>query len=371
MLVLATRTDDVVSGDLRHIRDALQEEFLLLSGHRLLVTGGAGFLGHYLVQAPLEWNQQVTADRRIRVTVYDNFTRGKPAWLERLVGAPGFDVIQHDITTPLPNGASESDYLIHAASIASPTFYRQYPVETMDANVQGLRRLLDHCRAREASRRVKGLLFFSSSEIYGDPAPDHIPTPETYRGFVSCTGPRACYDESKRFGETLCWNFARQFDVPVTTARPFNNYGPGLDILDRRVIPDFARNVLDGRDVVLLSDGLTTRTFCYVADAIIGYFKVLVRGRAGEAYNIGTEGPEVSVGDLAARVVRLARDLFGYAGRIVHQTSADANYLVDNPVRRCPSIAKARRELGFDPSVALDEGLRRSLLWYASNDHRH
>ena len=362
--------ENVVARDLDEIQNDLQDEFQTLAGRRLLITGGAGFLGYYLVQAPLHWNRTVDPARRIRVTVYDNYIRGVPAWLNSLAADPNLDVVQHDITGPLPDGTAEVDYIIHAASIASPTFYRQYPIETMDANVLGLRRLLDHCRARDESRKVHGLLFYSSSEIYGDPPPDQIPTAETFRGLVSCTGPRACYDESKRYGETLCWNFAGQYGVRAMTARPFNNYGPGLGIADRRVIPDLARNVLDGRDVVLLSDGSATRTFCYVADAIVGYYKVLLRGRKGEAYNIGTERPEVSMSELASRLVEQARDLFGYQGGVVHQASSDLNYLVDNPVRRCPSIAKARQELGFEPSVSLDEGLRRSLWWYANEERR-
>jgi nucleoside-diphosphate-sugar epimerase len=155
--------------------------------------------------------------------------------------------------------------------------------------------------------------------------------------------------------------------VPVAIARPFNNFGPGLKISDRRVIPDFARDVLDGRDIVLLSDGSASRTFCYVADAVSGYFKVLVKGRPGEPYNIGVEQPEVSMAELAERIAGTARELFGFEGAVVRQASSDPDYLVDNPSRRCPVIAKARTELGYDPTVTLDEGLRRALVWYAGN----
>jgi UDP-glucuronate decarboxylase len=209
---------------------------------------------------------------------------------------------------PVPPEAGPFDYVIHAASIASPTFYRQYPIETMDANVNGLRHLLDQARRQAASvSPVAGFLFFSSSEIYGDPTPENIPTPETYWGNVSCTGPRACYDESKRYGETLCVNFAAVHHLPLKVARPFNNYGPGLKISDRRVIPDFAQDILQGRDIVMLSDGSPRRTFCYVADAVIGYFKILIRGRSGEAYNIGAEAPEISMAELAERMVELGQ----------------------------------------------------------------
>ena len=162
-------------------------------------------------------------------------------------------------------------------------------------------------------------------------------------------------------------NFAREYDLPVTIARPFNNYGPGLKLTDRRVLPDFARDVLAGRDIVMLSDGKPTRTFCYVADPVAGYLKILTHGRPGEAYNIGVEEPEVSMADLAQLVVDAAADLFGYEGKAVFQESADDEYLVDNLNRRQPDISKARRELGYDPHVGLDEGLLRSMLWYAEN----
>ena len=281
---------------------------------------------------------------------------------------PNLRLLKHDITRPLPAALGDAEYLIHAASIASPTYYRKFPIETMDANVNGLRFLLDYTLAQKQNGKpVEGVLYYSSSEIYGDPTPDSIPTQESYRGYVSCTGPRACYDESKRYGETLCVNFARQYDLPIKVARPFNNYGPGLKITDGRVIPDFARNILGGEDIVMFSDGSARRTFCYVADAVAGYYKILVKGRPGEAYNIGVETPEISMAELADRVTALGRELFGYTGKVVRQQSADKDYLVDNPSRRCPVITKARTELGYDPQVTIEEGLRRSLIWYSGN----
>jgi nucleoside-diphosphate-sugar epimerase len=365
---VAAAAQAVVTEDLALICGALREEFATMSGKALLVTGGAGFLGHYLVQAALHWNREQGPGRSIRLTIFDNFVRGVPDWLTERRGDPNLSVAEHDLAKPLPEPMGDFDYIVHAASIASPTYYRRYPIETMDANTNGLRNLLDYARARQGGpKAVSGLLYLSSSEIYGDPTPENIPTPEDYRGNVSCTGPRACYDEAKRYGETVCATFARHCGLPVKVARPFNNYGPGLKISDRRVIPDFARDILAGRDIVLLSDGSPTRTFCYVADAVVGYYKVLVRGGAGEAYNVGVETPEISMRELAETLVRLARDLFGYRGRVVHAKSADGDYLVDNPNRRCPVIVKARRELGFDPVVGLEEGLRRLLVWYAAN----
>lgn len=359
---------EVIERDLEHICGNLTAEFASMSGKSLLITGGAGFLGHYLVQSVLHWNGKAHGKRPIDLTVYDNFVRGVPAWLEKLQGDGNLTLVRHDVTDPLPPDMRYFQYIIHAACIASPTYYRKVPIQTMDANVNGLRYFLEYCREqKEKGSGVEGFLFYSTSEIYGDPTPENIPTPEAYRGNVSCTGPRACYDESKRYGETLCVNFAQQHDLPVKVARPFNNYGPGLKITDRRVLPDFARDVLSGKDIVMLSDGAPTRTFCYVADAIVGYYKILVKGRKGEAYNIGVEEPEISVADLAERIVRLSAELFGYKGKVVRQVSRDKDYLVDNPNRRCPVITKARKEIGYNPSIAIDEGLRRSLLWYRDN----
>lgn len=354
---------EVLDRDLDYILAKAAGELEQLAGRHVWFTGGAGFLGYYATLAVHHWNRTQPAGKAIHLTILDNFIRGVPEWLNDVAGG-AIQPIRHDVTHPLPEDLPPAAYIIHGASIASPTYYRRYPLETIDANVNGLRIMLDHARERTA---LQGMLFFSTSEIYGDPPAADIPTPETFRGLVSSTGPRACYDESKRLGETLCVTFAQQFGVRVAMARPFNNYGPGLKITDGRVIADFARNVLDGRDIVMLSDGSPRRTFCYVADAVAGYYKILVKGRPGEPYNIGVETPEISVADLAERVVVLAREMFGYKGRVIRRASGDTQYLVDNPNRRSPIIEKARTELGYRPRVGIDEGLRRSLAWYAGN----
>jgi UDP-glucuronate decarboxylase len=354
--------------DLESICRDLDAELPRLAGKRLLITGGGGFLGYYLVQAALHWNRTRASRGIIDVTVYDNYLRGVPAWLEALRSDKNLHLVRFDMTKPLPSDMGHFDWIIHAAGIASPIYYRQKPLECIDANIVGLRNLLDYAVAeRDAGRALEGFLFYSSSEIYGDPTADAIPTPETYRGLVSCTGPRACYDESKRFGETICVTYARQFGIHVKQARPFNNYGPGLKITDGRVLPDFARNALNGQDLVMLSDGSPTRTFCYATDAITGYYKVLVRGQDGEGYNVGIERPEISMAQLATLVAETSRELFGYRGKVVLGKAQEADYLVDNPNRRCPDITKARTQLGFNPRVLPPEGVYRSLVWYSHN----
>lgn len=360
--------NQVIRSDVASITRRLESEFDTMQGKKLFISGAAGFLGHYLIQSVLHWNHCRGERPPIHVTANDNFMRGVPTWLTALTDDPFLTLMRHDIRTPLPDSIGPIDYIIHAASIASPTYYRRYPIDTMDANVSGLRVLLDHATAQNLTGKpISGFLYFSTSEIYGDPSPDQIPTPETYRGNVSCTGPRACYDESKRYGETLCSNFAHQYRLPITTARPFNNYGPGLKITDRRVIADFSRDIFEGRDLILLSNGAPTRTFCYVTDAIVGYYQILIHGKIGEAYNIGSESPEISVETLARMMAQSASDLIGYSGDVIYTLSSEIDYLIDNPQRRCPDIQKAHRDFGFKTQVSLEEGLRRTLVWYREN----
>jgi UDP-glucuronate decarboxylase len=360
---MLTSEQDLVRSDLEYFTRKGHDELERLAGKTLWFTGGAGFLGYYLCKGIAYWNDKQNASKRIQLIVLDNFKRGVPAWLGDVTSTE-IRTVRHDVTEPLPANLEAADYVIHAASIASPTFYRQFPLETIDANVGGLRRLLDYAAS---ARRLSGMLFFSTSEIYGDPPPDAIPTKETFRGLVSCTGPRACYDESKRLGETLCVVFAQTKGVPVRICRPFNNYGPGLKLDDGRVLPDFARNALNNHDIVMFSDGSPTRTFCYVTDALVGYLKVLTKGRSGESYNVGIERPEISMRELADLVVRHARALWGYEGRVVQRASQEETYLADNPNRRCPDIAKARNELGYEPEIDVDGGIRRALVWYYHN----
>ncbi len=366
-IIFPKTAEEVVQSDIISIQQSTNDNLDLLSGQEILLTGGAGFLGYMLVNLLAQVGDNDGRDP-IKLTIYENFSRGRKKWLDNIIKRENVTLVNHDIKNPLPENGPRFSYIIHAASIASPIYYRKFPIETIDANINGLRHLLDYSKLRaEKGDPISGMLFFSTSEIYGDPSPDAIPTKETYRGFVSCTGPRACYDESKRLGETLCVNFAQQYGIPVSIARPFNNYGPGLDINDRRLLPDLARDMLSGKDLVLLSDGQATRTFCYISDAIVGYIKVLTNGRPGEAYNIGTEKPEINVCQLADMVSYIGRELFMYRGGVIYKTSEDQFYLTDNPNRRCPDISKARNMLAYEPKVTLDEGLRRSLIWYKEN----
>ena len=183
--------NQLLEKDLNHLTRAAAEELSAMEGARLLITGGGGFLGYYLVQAALHWNEH-GARAPIEVTVAENFRRGAPRWLLGLRDRPHFLLLEHDVVQPMPASLGPYDYIFHAAGIASPTYYRRFPLETMDTNITGLRLLLERAKADGREQGLKGFVFFSSSEIYGDPPADQVPTGEDYRGFVSCTGPRAC-----------------------------------------------------------------------------------------------------------------------------------------------------------------------------------
>lgn len=333
-----------------------EKEVKKLEDSSILITGCGGFLGYFFVNFLYYFKDKLKIKK---VICLDNFMLGYPKWMDRVSEDARFEVKKFDIIKDKIEdieNAEEVDYIIHMASIASPIFYRQYPIETLDANIWGLRGLLDFY----AQTDIKGFLFFSSSELYGNPDAAHIPTSEDYFGYVSATGPRSCYDESKRFGETMCMLFSQKYHMPIGVARPFNNYGPGMKLNDKRVPADFAKNIMEGKDIVILSNGSPTRTFCYIADSIAGYFKILLHGEY-DYFNIGIENPEITVSELAEIYKLAGKKIFGYQGNVVYQVSEDKEYLTNNPQRRCPDITKARKVLGYQPEIKVEEGVTRFL----------
>lgn len=324
-----------------------------LGGATVLVTGAGGFLCSYILDTLAAWNAQAAVP--CRVVAVDNFIVGIPDRIAHLTADPNFRFLKHDVSQPC-RFDEKIDFILHGASIASPTFYRQHPLETIDVNVQGMRHLLDLSR----QRGVRSFLYLSTSEIYGDPDPAAVPTPETYRGLVSCTGPRACYDESKRLGETLATTYFRLFGTRVKTVRPFNVYGPGQRLDDRRIIPDLMSAALSGGPIVLLSDGRATRAFCYIADFLVGMFQVWLSDADGEAFNVGN-AEEVTIETVARTVARAAAPP---EIAVEFRASGDSDYLTDNPQRRCPDLTKIQSRLGYRALVPLAEGLSRTLRSY-------
>ncbi len=335
--------------DIDEMASRLKDLAPAFSGKTVLLTGGRGFLGRYFTRALAKMNE--TMDKPCEVVVLDNLiTAGKEGSKDE--NLPNVRFIKHDIIKPYWH-EGHVDYILHAAGIASPFYYRAYPLETLEVAVSGTRHVLELAKSSRAR-----ILFFSSSEIYGDPDPRFVPIEESYRGNVACQGPRACYDESKRLGETLCYIYHTMHGVSVCVVRPFNVYGPGMQETDYRVLPNFASRIKGNLPLHIYGSGVQTRTFCYITDAIVGFLQTLVRGVPGEAYNIGNPEPEISMLDLAKRIEKVL-------GKKVNYVAAQYpdSYPADEPQRRCPDIRKAKLQLKYEPLVGLDEGLRRFFAW--------
>ncbi len=347
---------EIIRSDARQVADNLGRLLEPLAGSRVLVTGAAGFLGAFFLDVLDAFNERHPASPA-RVHGLDNFMVGPPERISHLLGRPWLTLRTGDVSRP-DDIEGSYDYIIHLASIGSPSIYRANPLQVIAANVQGTWNLLEMAR-----KGARGMLSFSSSEVYGDPMV--VPTPETYHGNVSFTGPRACYDESKRLGETLCATYFRLHRVPVKVIRPFNVYGPGQRLDDGRIIPDLLRAALAGGPLVLLSDGGATRSFCYVSDFTEACLMLLMMPEAdGEAFNVGN-AEEVSIATAARTMAEVAGQLMGGQPLpVLFETSAESAYLVDNPQRRCPDLNKLQRLTGFRARVMLREGLSRSLVSY-------
>lgn len=356
-----TQVGSIIAEDVEAILEELRGPLQALRSATLLVTGASGFLCSYFVDCVAALNDRGLIPA-CRVLAVDNLRTGLSARLAHLAGRKDVAILQHDASQPFPSDEN-IDWIIHGASIASPSFYRRYPLETIDVNVTGTRHMLDLARKHSA----RGMLYLSTSEVYGDPEPAAIPTPENYRGNVSCTGPRACYDESKRLAETLCVTYARLFQTPVKMVRPFNVYGPGQPLGDGRIIPDLMKAALAREPIVLHSDGRATRTFCYVTDAVRAMWHVLLSAGPGEIFNVGNDEREIPVRKLAEEMRQVAGPPWI---SIEHRASRDAHYLTDNPQRRCPDLRKLRGAFPWQPKVTLREGLSRTLRSYAEEPRK-
>ena len=344
---------ELMQTDITRIIQNLGPDVRRFSGKTVLLSGGAGFLGRHFIAVFRALNKDVL-DKPCRVISADNYITGEQAELyEGGRHDPNIIDVWADVSYPLPM-REDLDFIIHAAGVASPVYYMRYPLETIDSAVTGTKNLLELARKNKG---LEGFLLFSSSEIYGDPDPKSVPTPETYHGYVSSIGPRACYDESKRLGETISTIYHQQFGVPVKIVRPFNVFGPGMKHNDRRVIPMFTYEALNGRAIPVHGDGKQTRTFCYITDAISGFLKALLRGHPGEPYNIGNANNEISMTDLASMYSSVV------PGATVQHIPYPDTYPAGEPQRRCPDLAKAAQHLGYMSQVDLQNGLSRFAAW--------
>lgn len=306
---------------------------------RVLVTGGAGFLGSHLCERLLAEGAEVMC--------LDNFSTGSLANVTPLRLHPRFSLINHDITRPYHPSRTPTAVL-HLASPASPLAYLASPIDTLRAGSEGTRNALEIARVAEAT-----FLLASTSEVYGDPAVH--PQPESYRGSVSTTGPRSVYDEAKRYAEAITMAYHRALGLDTRIARIFNTYGPGLGPGDGRAISNFISQALNGDPLTVYGEGLQTRSFCYVDDLIDGLV-TLLRGGGPDPINLGNPD-ERSI----LEVARLVIELSGSASIIVFKDLPE-----DDPVVRCPDISAARTMLGWEPRTALGDGLVRTIGWHRS-----
>ena len=310
------------------------------SGHshkQILVTGGAGFLGSHLCEALVEEGADVLC--------LDNFYTGSRANVQHLLGKPNFELLRHDVTFPL---YIEVDEVYNLACPASPIHYQHDPVQTTKTSVHGAINMLGL-----AKRTGAKILQASTSEVYGDP--EEHPQPEHYWGHVNPIGPRSCYDEGKRCAETLFFDYHRQHNLPIKVARIFNTYGPRMHPDDGRVVSNFIVQALKGESLTIYGDGSQTRSFCYVDDLVAGLIRLMrTEDDCTGPVNLGNPD-EFQIRQLAERVLALV----GSRSKIIYKELPQ-----DDPQQRRPDITLAKAQLNWQPSIALDEGLRRTVEYF-------
>jgi nucleoside-diphosphate-sugar epimerase len=305
---------------------------------KIVVTGGAGFIGSHLCARLVEDGHHVLC--------VDTLLTGSEQNIAPLRHHPRFTFLLQDVTQPV---RFEAEAIFHLASPASPVGYMDHPIETILVNAQGTYHLLEHARQQQAL-----FLFASTSEVYGDPLVH--PQREDYWGNVNPIGPRACYDESKRLGETLTMEYYRQFQVDARIVRIFNTYGPQSQADDGRMIPNFITQALQNKPLTIYGDGSKTRSICYVSDLVEGLVLALLQPcTAGEVFNLGNP-EEHTILEFAQTIIRLC------------QASSTIRFepgRIDDPERRRPDIAKAQQVLGWQLQVSLEDGLRRTIEWFS------
>ena len=303
---------------------------------RILVTGGAGFLGSHLCERLLSLGNEVIC--------LDNFFTSQRRNVEHLLDKHRFELVRHDVTQPI---IIEVDEIFHLACPASPVHYQRNPVRTIRTAVHGTLNMLD--LAREVGARI---LIASTSEVYGDPQ-EH-PQREPYWGHVNPIGPRACYDEGKRCAEALTVSYARQYGVETRIARIFNTYGPRMHERDGRVVSNFVLQALREEPITLYGEGSQTRSFCYVSDLIEGFLRLLSTERDPGPVNLGNPA-ERTIKELAELIIGMT----GSKSVLKHEALP-----VDDPTRRCPDISKAKEALNWEPRVSIEEGLRETIAYF-------
>jgi len=308
---------------------------------RILITGGAGFIGSHLCDRLLAEGHQVIA--------MDNLITGSTRNIEHLAGNDNFRFIKHDVTEYI-YVEGHVDAVLHLASLPSPVDYLNEPIKTLKVGALGTHKALGLARAKGAR-----FLLASTSEVYGDPAVH--PQSEGYWGNVNPVGPRGVYDESKRFAEALTMAYHRTHGLPTRIVRIFNTYGPRMRLDDGRVVPNFVKQALLGEPLTVYDDGMRTRSFCYFSDLVEGMYRLLLSD-VSEPVNLGNP-QEMTILEFAKLIIRLS----GSRSEIEFVKPKDMR-TADDPNKRCPDITRARQALGWSPTVPVEEGLRETIAWF-------
>lgn len=323
----------------------------------ILITGANGILASYMVMTLLHLNKKFKKKCKVYALVR-NIKKAEIKF-KNFMFDKNLIFIEQDVCEKISIG-DELHYVIHAASQASPKYYLIDPVGTLNANVIGTNNILELCK----EKNVLSILFFSTGEVYGEVPENKIPTKEQDFGYIDCTNIRSCYSESKRLGETMCISWFVQYGVPAKIVRPFHTYGPGIELNDGRVFSDFIKNILNNENIEMKSDGKARRVFCYISDATYGFFKILLEGKNGEAYNLGNPEAEVSIVELAKKLAEIypEKNL-----KVIEVEQNNPNYLNSEIKRNCPSIDKIKK-IGWNPKVGIKDGFKRTIESYLESE---
>lgn len=339
--------NSIIKEDILHIIDRF-DNWERFKNKTILITGANGFLSAYLVQTFLtldtSFNTKVIALVRNKQKALNRF--------DEFLNNSNLEIIEHDVCNEFSYEHS-IDYIIHAASQASPKYYKIDPVGTLNANVLGTINFIKLAQKKQ----VESFLYFSSGEVYGELKEEEVPIKEDTFGYLNPTLVRSCYGESKRMGENICVSYHTQFGIKAKIVRPFHTYGPGMSLDDGRVFADFVANIVNKQNIVLNSDGSAKRAFCYLTDATIGFLTILLNGKNGEAYNLGNPQEEYSILDLAKKLINMYPEL---KLEVILNASTNTNYLKSTITRNSPNIDKLRK-LNWNPTVTVKEGFKRTI----------
>ena len=314
------------------------KENSFFNNKKILLLGSDGFIGKAFVNY---FTYLIEKGKKIQVDCVDNnISSKKNKNLNKKIRIYHIDIMKFKLK-------KKYDLIIFLAGIASPTIYKKLPIEALDVSYNGTKKYLEYSK-----KNGNQFVYFSSSEIYGNPDKKNLPTNENYYGNVNSFGPRSCYDEGKRVGETLCYIFKDYFKTKVKIIRPFNIFGPEMSQTDDRVIPKFLRNLKKNLPLTVYNHGNQTRSYCYITDAMVGFLKIISVGKIGNIYNVGNDKEEVSVNKLA----KTFKQVFG--NKVVIKKMKYPNlYPGDEPQRRCPDLTKIKKDTNFKPEETLIRSL--------------